>query len=172
MKTNWEEIVNYALGLASAQESSRVESDPVALEQAVLLRKVNASKPPAVPAEFLARAKALLPVLPTQKVWKGILTFSTSGIGMRSTASAVRDYRFEFESAQVELRVEPIPKSNKLAVIGIFQAGEATSVRVLATKSDAVLCDESGQFEIVIDSDVRTLRFEDVQSSEIYEIEI
>jgi len=172
MKVNWEEIVNYALGLATEPEAIRIESDPVALEQAMMLRRVRDAKPTAVPEEMLNRAKALQPSLPPKKIWKGILTFSSSGLGMRSAASTARDLRFEFGTAQVELRLEPIPKSNSVALVGLFQTIEASNVRVSATRSGPVWCDEGGQFELTIESEVKKLTFEDVQTGDIYEVEL
>ena len=172
MKPTWEQIVDYARGIAGDEAKSLIERDAVSLEKAKLLSHVQALNESGAPENWVNRAKALLPKLETGRVWIGKLVFSSSAQGFRSAAAQARDLRFEFEGAQVEIRIEPSANSPKLAIVGMFTSETLRAVTVVADGSVSAKCDEIGQFELAINPKVTTIRFQDSVLGEVFEIKL
>lgn len=172
MRPTWEQIVDYARGIAGDEAKSLIESDAVSLEKAKLLSHVQALNESEAPENWVNRAKALLPKLETGRIWIGKLVYSNSAQGFRSAATQARDLRFEFEGAQVEIRIEPIANSPKLAVVGMFTSETLRTLTVVADGSASAKCDEIGQFELAIKPNVTTLRFQDSTLGDVFEIEL
>ena len=172
MKATWEEIVDYSRGIAGPQVKELVERDVESLDKAALLAKVQSLNSSEPPENWVNRAKALLPKLNIGRVWIGKMVFSSSAQGFRSGTTQARDLRFEFEGAQVELRIEPIANSSKLAAVGMFTSEAPRQLTVVVDGSTPVKCDSIGQFELTINSRSTTMRFQDSSLGDIFEIEL
>ncbi len=174
MKATWGQISDYVRGIASGEDRLAVEQDPEASERIFLLRQVLAAAADPAPEFFVNRAKALLPVLPTTYPrWIGRLVFSGQGgmPGFRHGGSAARDLRFEFDDAEVELRLEPIPNTTRLSVVGLFTGPASGSISVKAGASEA-FCDEIGEFMLEIARDEPQLTFEAAGLRGIYQVNL
>lgn len=170
MNVTWEQIVDYARGLADEPTRRAVEADPDALERARALGEVSEAKPLSPPELWMARAKALLPAHPTARTWFGRLILAPAA-GFRAGATAARDLRYEFDGPSVELRVEPVPQSNRVSIVGLVEE-LGSNAEVLIDGRVVARCDELGQFHLETTQSTRRLVFRNPTLPDLYEVEL
>lgn len=174
MKASWEQIVDYARGIASEAVRQMVEADPEAMEKARALHLVGGAVNETAPEFFINRAKALLPNLPSASTtWVGRLVQAPSaGVpGFRSANPVASNLRYEFEEGFVELRIEPTANAGVLAVVGFAEGLDEGPLTV----SDGVKttdCDAFGEFSLEIASDVTLLVLESATTNRRFEINL
>lgn len=174
MKASWEQIVDYARGIASEATRQVVEADPEAREKARALMLVGDAMHEVAPEFFINRAKALLPNLPKESTtWIGRLVLSpAAGIpGFRSAYPVASNLRYDFEQGFVELRVEPTANTGRLAVVG-FAEGLDEGPLSISDGRQTVACDPFGEFSLEIGADVTLLVLESATTNRRFEINL
>lgn len=173
MKPTWEQIVDYARGIAVPDIVSAVEADPDAMTKASQMHAVHEAGREEAPELWKLRAKALLVGQDrTIPLLFGKLIPSPAGLmGLRSTASKVDSFRFEFDGALLDVRTEFDVQADKVFVAGVFETEEPVDVRVGTESEWLTSCDEDGQFSMHLDQS-RTLQFHVLQTNQIFRVEI
>ncbi len=173
MKPTWEQIVDYARGIAAPDIVLAVEADPDAMSKVSQMRAVHDAGRVEAPELWKLRAKALLVGQDrTIPLLFGKLVPSPAGpTGLRSAASKVDSFRFEFDRAVLDVRTEFDAQADKVFVAGVFETDEPVDVRVGTELEWLTSCDEDGQFSMHLDQ-TRTLQFHVLQSNQIFRVEI
>lgn len=180
MRVSWEDIVDSARGLASPETLARVQADPTAAARLRRLQAVAATDQTEVPDFYRDRAKALIPLLTTPRTnILGTLLGQTGSLaaGFRSGVADAQNLRFRFDlpnqtEGSVDLRVEAIPRSQRLRVIGQADLPNRDRLEIRSRGVSFGWTDESGEFQFELTDPAGTLEFHDPMNAEIYEVKL
>jgi hypothetical protein len=172
MSLNWEEVVAYAQGVASDEVKARIEANAKALGAAIRLTRLAEIRQDAPPDLWLDRAKALIPQRETaQQPIIGRLAFQSSGVGLRSTATAV-ELQFEADDIVVDLRIEPDRDKSKEIVVGLVTGRISCPYRVGVGGTWLTWTDDEGLFELTKKVSDRSLTLFDPMKTETITLEL
>lgn len=175
MKATWEQIFDFARGVATQEVREIVESDPQALAEVGRLSYLAAAKEEPAPELWVSRAKAILiSEVPRASAFEGILSFIRPQLqpGYRSSNSLVAIAVAELGEDRIEVKITVIPGTDKLELIGIFESSKGRSLRIGSKDNWLGFADEDGQFIVQVASTVRSLLFHILETGETYILEI
>lgn len=175
MKATWEQIIDFARGVATQEVREIVESDPQALAEVGRLSHLAAAKEEPAPELWVSRAKAILiPEVPRASAFEGILSFIRPQFqpGYRSSNSLVATAVAELGEDRIEVQISLIPGTDQVELIGIFESSKSRSLRIGTKDNWLGFTDEDGQFIIQVASTVRSLLFHILETGETYILEI
>lgn len=180
MRVSWEEIVDVARGLASSEAVARVQSDPEAAARLRQLQAVAATDQTEVPDFYRNRAKALIPLLTTPRTSiLGTLLGQTGSLaaGFRSGVADAQNLRFRFKlpnetEGSIDLRVEPIVRSQRLRVIGQADLPNRDRLEIRSQGVSLAWTDDAGEFQFELIDPSGSLEFHDQMTTDMYEVKL
>lgn len=175
MKPTWDEIVDYARGLATPEQSARIEGDKASLEIAKQFTLVAESGREQAPEMWVLRAKALLVAeARTLPLLFGRLVPASlnPAMGFRSGTASPLTKRYEFEGATLDLQIEPGKTPGTILIVGVMELPAPVQVRVGTEEDWLDACDEDGQFSLELPVSTKNLRFQDLATSQIFQISL